>query len=636
MPQGFGTELVLRDGSPRGDDMSRDGFYGNGTQGMQDTILNLMFSQDKDLRTSIIILGAFNIAAALLTVSSILLDAWKSSRRNVSFKPRRKRNFLTALHPAEVFPLILSSSIVIQGLIFTGAQATGLRSVRVTGCSKTAQIVWPTLWLIPFVTLIFGLETAVRSFKKPRFRRRGKWNVPICLLAVALMLLVVWLPSKIEPSQDRCLADLMSWTSHYALLGAAMLGVISMLLIAVAVVIFIQLVKNVKVDPNERIAATRVVSYIILVVILMSFVLPYFIQQTLHRIALETSHIAAVVLNLSGFANGLLHLFLRSNANATAIRPTETPWQTKGRFKMFGGNDLDLCSHITSPITLARSGSHLLHQDEKSTEAFSPTSQTRFPPPIYQPQPWSQPPSRNPSSSQHKHPTTRPKTPRLPPLPTLSTITLPPTPNLQPYTLFPTTTTPTTTTTKTHLPKLLISNPKRETTHTYISPTPSSSCSHESLVLLSPPKAAALFSPRHKRESSEYTSATVQIGLRVSGLTNAPVVASRSPVIEDFVSKDGREFKMGEVDCKRSDDNTGSAISTGGSSGSGGSHAGNASSAGGTDINTEKTPKNPKMKNLPPVPRFENPEVGRGESQWSLGEKREDMKNEARNDGMWI
>ncbi len=125
------------------------------------------------------------------------------------------------------------------------------------------------LWLVPFITLVFGLETAVRSFKKPKFPRQGKWNVPICFLAVALLLLVVWVPSKIQPAHDRCLADLMSWTSHYAMLGAVVLSAILVILIAIAVVIFLQLVKNVKIEPNERIAATRAVAYIVLVVILM-------------------------------------------------------------------------------------------------------------------------------------------------------------------------------------------------------------------------------------------------------------------------------------------------------------------------------------------------------------------------------
>ena len=57
--------------------------------------------------------------------------------------PRKgKRYFLTAIHPAEVFPLIVSVAVIIQGLIFAGIESKGLSNYRVSGCTGISEVVW--------------------------------------------------------------------------------------------------------------------------------------------------------------------------------------------------------------------------------------------------------------------------------------------------------------------------------------------------------------------------------------------------------------------------------------------------------------------------------------------------------------
>ena len=50
---------------------------------------------------------------------------------------------VSAIHPAETFPLVLSIGIVIQGLVFAGVQGEGLKSLFTKGCREIAQFQFP-------------------------------------------------------------------------------------------------------------------------------------------------------------------------------------------------------------------------------------------------------------------------------------------------------------------------------------------------------------------------------------------------------------------------------------------------------------------------------------------------------------
>ena len=60
-----------------------------GPNATQTLINSLLFSQSKSVRTSTMILGAFNIFAAFVTASSILYDCyWASKRANGGYKAK--------------------------------------------------------------------------------------------------------------------------------------------------------------------------------------------------------------------------------------------------------------------------------------------------------------------------------------------------------------------------------------------------------------------------------------------------------------------------------------------------------------------------------------------------------------------
>lgn len=76
---------------------------------------------------------------------------------------------------------------------------------------------------------------------------------------------------------------------------------------------------------------------------------PFFAQRTLQSDALRTAWVAEVSLNLIGPITLILHICLRSNADRLAIRPLEGTRQDKKPLRLFGPSDLEMTMHITSP-----------------------------------------------------------------------------------------------------------------------------------------------------------------------------------------------------------------------------------------------------------------------------------------------
>lgn len=87
-----------------------------------------------------------------------------------------------------------------------------------------------------------------------------------------------------------------------------------------------------------------------------------------------TSMMATVVLNLTGLMTGLLYVFLRSNATTTSFRPRGLPgWEdetSKQQIRLWGPNDLSFGGHMMQPVSGPRSPNSIgsrssLVRDEK-------------------------------------------------------------------------------------------------------------------------------------------------------------------------------------------------------------------------------------------------------------------------------
>ncbi|KAL8666112.1 MAG: hypothetical protein Q9168_007549 [Polycauliona sp. 1 TL-2023] len=307
----------------------------------------------------ILVLAAVNVIAALGVISTILYDARVLAKlRSFSTKPYASSfssgsGRVIDIHPAEIIPLVVSIAITIQGIVYVVVQVLGLHEL-VAECVTIAQIVWPALWIVPYTMLVFGSETAVRSLQGKGFPCQTKRSLLLCSVAVLIAVLLTWIPSHTSPSKGICPATLVWWTKNYAKIGLAIGSGLLFTHILCAVVITSQLMRTANMNHNQRIAASRVVYYLIVSASLMTLTVPFFAQRTLLLDALRTAWVAEVSLNLFGLITFILHMSLRSNADRMAIQPLEGIRQDKKRLRLFGPSDLEMTMHITSPVLLKK------------------------------------------------------------------------------------------------------------------------------------------------------------------------------------------------------------------------------------------------------------------------------------------
>ncbi|KAF1926782.1 uncharacterized protein M421DRAFT_66643 [Didymella exigua CBS 183.55] len=318
-------------------------------------IASLQLAQVQTLRTMHLALGVFSLALALLTVYRILSDARRAAALRVTLRKQRF-NSLQNVHPAETFPLALACGVVLSQIIFVAVQGTTLSSVLSSSCRMLAMFTYPAIFATGYVTLVFGIETALRSFKDDRFAPRGKWNTILCIATVAFFLLLTWIPTIVWPMLNKCFGGLIWFVMRYDLLTFVLLLVLVSLLLLLAAIISIQLMRSADVDPNERIAASRMCYYLLLIAVIYILVIPAeaLSFQGKFDAALSSSRFAEASLFSSGIAISFFHSFLRTNANRLAIRPIEEmrsqSRQKRPRIRFFGPSDLEM--NISGPLAL--------------------------------------------------------------------------------------------------------------------------------------------------------------------------------------------------------------------------------------------------------------------------------------------
>ncbi|KAL1964246.1 hypothetical protein VTN77DRAFT_7204 [Rasamsonia byssochlamydoides] len=454
------------------------------TNETQQLIMELTRQNDVKYGMSTILLVAFNMVSAAIVVGLVFYDARSLAKTTFLPKTGKRPNLLHMVHPAEVVPLSLSTAILAQGVVFLTVQAIGIEAVMIQDCRPIGQLVFPAIWIVGFVLFVFGIETVYRGLWKDRFASRGRWNVTICWVAVPVMLLLTWIPTSVrQPAQDSCVARLLVFALPWADVAFGItLGLIISYL-AMGGILVAQLLRTAKLDRTERIAASRMVYYLGLAAALFSFVIPLWGQVTFSRRSQATFMMATVALNVFGIVNSFLHLLLRSNADSMAICPVES-WQGNRKWTFFGSNALDFGQHITSPVTLA---------DHRKTDLQSL-------------------PSRSPSKKDNSEGDTESNaSSKLKPNRPNPYKSLPPPPRLvergppkhsrkrSQYSVFPT------------------EESTRQLRPLHLLHPPSSISEAVDENMLHPPRAP--FANSHHRHSSDVSSATVQIGLRLSNIS---------------------------------------------------------------------------------------------------------------------
>lgn len=220
--------------------------------------------------------------------------------------------------------------------------------------------------------------------------------------------------------------------------------------------------------------------------------------------AITTSEVAEVALNVLGIIHLVLHVFLRSNAERTAIQPMESTWAKKQRLRLFGPSDLEMTMHITSPVLLEKEeGGQFNDENHKlmnDLRRFSRAAKYVSSPTVGTDVPYAEVINgKRAEKSRCVEPIRSPPQALLSACPPRKTYN---------YSIFPT------------FRSAMLRN------------SMSTTFSQDNEEALQPPKTI-LFSS-HKREFSEQSSATVQIGCRLSNLNDIQNHPCSSPTTSSF------------------------------------------------------------------------------------------------------
>ena len=366
------------------------------------------------------------------------------------------------------------------------------------------------LLLVPTTQFVFGCELAIRALKLPPFEARGRRMVPICLAIIGLVAFLSFFVALFETVADRCFMSLLWYISDYAVGIFTVLVTYAAVILAIVVFILIKLIKTPKIEPTERVNASRMVYYLSLAVISIVLILPFFFVLAFFKnswgegpaLALDLSVIAAVVASLSGLMTGGLHLFLRSSTIST-IGPRNKSEET-GRTSFKNKIRMGPQTSVNDDDSNGTSGSRGLERGSNFSSAYvkrtgeesaieypglnsSPPGATASNPLVYSqvatlgkaPDPVQVVQGHRRKGSNHFSFPSRPQDASI---------------DLLPSTTY---------------------DPKFNTSNAGLLEVPADDWS-----FLKPPPLAMLGTNRHSRESSWMSGATVQIGLRISNVND--------------------------------------------------------------------------------------------------------------------
>ncbi|KAK3299308.1 uncharacterized protein B0H64DRAFT_97368 [Chaetomium fimeti] len=554
---------------------------------------DLKFSAAKSIRTSAIILASFNIIAAFATALGILCESYFRKKRN-DRNFRFWRNGFSFVPEAETFPLVLSVGILIQSFIFAGVQSTGLDDFLGRGCIWISQLMLPAVFIAPYTQLVFGVEIASRALRKNPFAPRGQYNVSICLSIAWMLVLANFLVANFDQPSDFCITSLFWFISHYSVMCFGLLVAIASTIFASAVTVFLRLHRSINVEVTARIAASRMVYYLALAVISNSFMIPFFFVQGFRdrprgpgTNAPTLAMIASVVANVSGLMNGGLYLFLKSSTSST-IGPRDKAAEYENRRARYKAerqqsndpDDDDFDNHLMNPVAGSRG---LRRMDSEASLITAEKEEETLD-------------GRSMSSASFRNGRRSPDSMRSNRLVSaVASVLMPKAP--EPARIPPTTTGP-------HMRKRSYSLFPRGTMSSKASLLLPATTYSPADALKPPPSMANLSNMRHRRDSSMVSSATVQIGLRLSSVADMPPLSQNKVVASDHV--------VHTLGCPNAPPGLDSqSPKRAGAVGSGSTTP--TPSAEIVDQEPQRDPvKDAKMKTLPPVPRI-NSQVPKAE-----------------------
>ncbi|PHH55929.1 hypothetical protein CFIMG_001131RA [Ceratocystis fimbriata CBS 114723] len=281
-----------------------------------------IISGAKSVRSATMILASFNILTAFITVVGILLTSWVRSRRRAAgiAVPYVGSSFVCL---PELFPLVLSVGITIQATIFVISQSLGLKSPTVLGCTVTSQVMFPAVFIVPYIQMVFAINEAYMALRSSPFSKRGTWNFIICIMAVFLLLLIKYIVALVIRPPNFCFAFLYWFVLRWGLACFIISIVVLLSLVISTVVVFYKLRLTTNADPEEQATATTMVYYMVIGILTNFLFVPFFYSigvqgsRSSNDTAVQLSLVSSIVSNISGILTGGLHLYLRSKLATT-------------------------------------------------------------------------------------------------------------------------------------------------------------------------------------------------------------------------------------------------------------------------------------------------------------------------------
>ncbi|OAA66106.1 hypothetical protein ISF_03944 [Cordyceps fumosorosea ARSEF 2679] len=497
-------------------------FQANSTNAV---INELRFASSKTIRQSTIILASFNAVVGLVLAVGIFLDCYWAAKR-ADPQMRFRKSMYTIIGPMNIFPFILAIGIIVQGTITAVEQAKGMQGLLILGCLPISQVMLPTIFIVPYIQFVFGMETTVRAFRRRAFDGFGRWTVSVCVALVVVALAATYAVTRVVQPPNFCFASLFWFVQRYRVECFGLFTAISGSLLLGSLITFVRLYRSSTGSVIERIAASRMVYYMAIGAITNSIVVPFFASLTI-RNDMEVSQLrgnlsmaAMVATNLTGLTNGGLYVFLRACQSSNIGRRGYLEMLDREKRRQLSRKQLirkspmteTYANQIEQPVSPPPRVYRAFSPGDEDAESLIAESQIGLAKTSSETASQRNYANGSPRKVAHVRKASYSVFPQQQSAPAL---------NPKPLSILPAATyTP---------PTLLQRGPSAEVNDEDIQAMEIDIMRRDISSLLPPPRLVpGAFVPGHQRDSSMASSATVQIGLRLSNVNDMPRVGPPS------------------------------------------------------------------------------------------------------------
>lgn len=129
------------------------------------------------------------------------------------------------------------------------------------GCLPSLRL---AIFIVPYIQLVFGVETIQRAFRRYPFPQRLKYTVPACLAIVVVGLIGTYVLTRFVLPPDFCFASLFWFVRRWALGCFVLTTTIASILLIGSVITLVRLYRTAGINETQRIAASWMACYMLL------------------------------------------------------------------------------------------------------------------------------------------------------------------------------------------------------------------------------------------------------------------------------------------------------------------------------------------------------------------------------------